>query len=292
MSKDRICRAATWRTLAAASTLTWLALCAPSAAAPAVAEKSAQQCIADLRSFDQVLKNDGYWLDGAGYGYGYPMVGYGYRYDYGYGDGARDPAAGPEPVGSGDNYWRARPGYEVRTLLASARILAQRGQQQACETMLSVTREAYATYAAELKSGKLPRSDTGGWRRQQIAGAQPVSRDGIAYRSDELIGASVINGEDKSLGSVEDIVMSPRSGKIAFLVIGHGGVLGFGKKYSPVPWSDFKATSGANLLVLDVGKDQFDAAPEVREDQFAPRGDFAAQSEKVNAYWAIHAAKP
>jgi sporulation protein YlmC with PRC-barrel domain len=292
MSLLRIFRAAPWRALAVASTLSSVALCAPAAAAPTAGENTAQQCLADLRKFDKTLNSDGYWLDGTGYGYGYPMVGYGYRYDYGYGDGAGDPAAGPEPTAADDNYWRARPGYEVRTLLASARILAQRGQQQACETLLGVTRQAYATYAAELKSGKLPRSDAGGWRRQQIAGALPVSREGVAYRSDELIGASVINGDDKSLGSVEDIVMSPRSGKIAFLVIRHGGVLGFGKKYSPVPWSDFKATSGANLLVLEVGKDQFDAAPEVREDQFAPHGDFAAQRDKVNAYWAAYAPKP
>jgi sporulation protein YlmC with PRC-barrel domain len=254
--------------------------------------QAAQQCLTNLKAFSAEMKQGGYWLDegGYGYGYGYPMFGYGYGFGYAYSPGAAAPSVGEEGADY-KGYWRARPGYEVRTLLASAQILAESGQEQACETVLTVTRDTYAAYAADLKSGKVPRGDVSGWRRQQIESAKPVSGNGIAYRSDSLIGTTVINAQDDSLGSVEDIVMSPRTGAIAYLVIGHGGFIGLDEKYVPVPWNDFKSTLGSNLLVLAVTKASFAGAPQVDEKQFAPRGDFAAESRSVDAYWAVHLTK-
>jgi len=58
-------------------------------------------------------------------------------------------------------------------------------------------------------------ADVTGWRRQQIETAVPVADDNVAYRSDQLIGASIVNVQDESLGSVDDIVMNPQTGKIA-----------------------------------------------------------------------------
>jgi hypothetical protein len=92
-----------------------MALGAPSIAVPAPVSP-AQQCLTDLAAFDATMNKDGYWIDGEGHGYGYPVYGYGFSY------------MGRSAELSG--YGRARPGYEVRTLLASARILAQRGAQQ------------------------------------------------------------------------------------------------------------------------------------------------------------------
>jgi len=239
--------------------------------------KAARKCLSDLSDFDSHLKKDGYWLQGAEYGYGYPMYGYGY--------GGYLPAVGaPETTG----YGRARPGYEVRTLIASANILAQRGQQQACETLLTATRDIYQNYAAELRNDKVTKADVPRWRSEQISAALPVTDSNSALRSDQLIGTDVVNPRGEDLGSVEDIVLSPTKGTIAFLVIGRGGVLGIDKKYVPVPWDDFKVTANASLLVLDTTKSDMDAAPLVKEDQFSAAGSFNQQSERENSYWAAH----
>jgi sporulation protein YlmC with PRC-barrel domain len=245
--------------------------------AQSVASKPAQQCISDLKAFDTQLQKDGYWLHGSGYGYGYPMYGYGYGYAM-------------QPASQGMGYSRVRPGYDVRTLLASANILAQRGDEQACERPLSSARDIYSTYSADLRSGKVPRIDVSVWRRQQIGAAVAVTGSDIAFRSEQLVGAGVVNPQNDDLGSVDDIVVSPQTGKTADLVISRGGIFGFGEKYVPVPWGSFKATAGNKLMVLATTKATMDAAPQVKEDQNFQKADFTAESLKVNAYWAAHLA--
>jgi sporulation protein YlmC with PRC-barrel domain len=253
---------------------------APVAKSPAT--KPAQKCLTDLSAFHRQMQKDGYWVGGSVYGYGY-----GY---YGYGTGMASPMTGGNaPVGA--EYRRARPGYDVRTMLAAAQILAQRGKQAACEALLVETRETYDRYAAELRSGNLPRYDSESFRQAQLATAQPVAGQDVAYSSDQLIGTEVLNPKGEALGSVDDMVHSPKTGKIAYLVIARGGLFGINEKYVPVPWTDFKATTGAKLLVLNTTKDVMTAAPHIKANRFTTDGDFDKQSQQVDAYWSAHPAK-
>jgi sporulation protein YlmC with PRC-barrel domain len=138
-----------------------------------------------------------------------------------------------------------------------------------------------------MKSGKLPVADLPNWRTRQIAAAQPVT-DKTAFRSDELLGTDVRNTHGDVLGDVDDLVMSPQTGKIAYLVIGRGGIFGIDEKYVPVPWDLFKATPNASLLVLNATKATMDAAPQVESEKFATPGGFEKESAKVDAYWKSH----
>jgi sporulation protein YlmC with PRC-barrel domain len=243
------------------------------------AAKPAEKCLSDLRAFDTRMEKDGHWIGGSGYGYGYPMGEIGYGYSYPMGGASAATAAG---------YVDARPGYEVRTLVAAANILARHGQQEACENVLATTRQIYKLYAADMKSGDMPIADLPGWRNQVLATAVPVTDKDMAIRSDELLGSPVRNLQDIALGSVDDLVMDPKTGKIAYLVIGRGGVFGIDEKYVPVPWDDFKITQNVNLLVLDTSKTALDAAPKVSDDQFAQPGQFGHESQNVDSYWKAH----
>ena len=270
----------------------WAATAAAASAEPASASpsmKPAQKCLSEVRAFESQMQKDGYWLHGSGLGYGYPM--YGYGYGYGYDEAVAPPAMGSASSPHATAYWRARPGYEIRTLVASATILAQRGQQKTCEALLGATRDIYGRYSADLRRGDAPRSDGAAWRRQRLAEAQPVTDNKGSYRSDQLIGTDVLNPKGDDLGSVADLVLSPQTGKIAYLVIGRGGVFGIDEKYVPVPWGAFKATPGAGLLVLDSTKTVMDSAPKVAEDHFSAHGDFSAQSKTIDDYWTAHRGK-
>lgn len=249
----------------------------------------AEKCMGDLRSFDGQMQKDGYWLSESGSGYGYPMYGYagerGMRPEGGKAAASTTEKADASIAKAGTDYRRARPGFEVRNLIMSANILARNGQQTACENLLSATRTIYKGYTEDLRNGKVPRADVTDWKRQQIAAAKPVTDSQSVFRSDQLIGIDVVSQDNKDLGSVNDIVLSPRTSKIAYLVIGRGGVFGIDEKYVPVPWKYFKSAADTNLLVLDTNKSVMDGAPQVDEGQFSPHGDFAQQSQKVDAYW-------
>jgi sporulation protein YlmC with PRC-barrel domain len=239
--------------------------------------KPAEKCLSDLRAFDSQAEKDGYWLGGSGYAYGYPIGGYLYPLR---GDSAA--------AGAATRYENARPGYEVRILVAAANILARQGQQQPCEDVLATTRNIYKIYLADMHRMGVPKADLPGWRNQQIAAAQPVTSGNTSFRSDELIGTDVRDPQNEVLGSVDDLVLSPQTGAIAYLVIGRGGIFGIDEKYVPVPWDDFKVAPNVNLLVLDSTKGAMDAAPQVNKDQFATPGKFDQESQKVDAYWKAH----
>lgn len=246
----------------------------------AAVTKPAEKCLSDLRAFSSQMEKDGYWLGGSAYGYGYPMSGYAH--------GMGRPMIDGRPAAAGIGYQNARPGYEVRTLVAAATILARNGQQKPCEDVLATIHGTYNQYVADMHSGKVPMADGPGWRKQQIAAAQPVTSQNTAFRSDQLLGTDVRDLQNEALGSVDDIVLSSQTGKIAYLVISRGGIFGIGEDYVPVPWQNFKVTPNANLLVLDATKATMDGAPQVKSDQFAPGGNFAKESQKVDGYWKTH----
>ena len=134
------------------------------------------------------------------------------------------PAGGPrQRPGS---YQGARPGYEIRSLVTSANILARHGQQQACETCSPRRSDIYKVYAGRSAWRPYADDERGGWRQRQIAGAQPVTDKDASFRSDELIGTDVRSAQGDALGSVEDLVMSPQTGKIAYMVVARGGIFG------------------------------------------------------------------
>lgn len=252
---------------------------APATTKDVTAIQPAEACLTDVRSFSAKMDKDGYWLGASDYGYGYPMGGYGYGYGY---------PMGAYPASAG--YSNARPGYEVRTLMASANILAQHGQQQACEDILATTRTIYQRYASELHSRGVMMDDGPNWQRQQIAAAQPVTAANTAFRSDQLLDTNVLSPQDASLGTVHDIVMSPQNGKIAYLVIARGGLFGIDEKFVPVPWDAFKAPPNASVLVLNTTKAVLQAAPQLSDDKFAAKGQFEQESQKVDAYWKLQLA--
>jgi sporulation protein YlmC with PRC-barrel domain len=225
----------------------------------------AKACLSELSAFDSRMQKDGFWADDAGFGSGYPMDGY--------------------PANSPNDYRNVRPSYELRTLIASANILAERGQQQACEDTLSAIREIYKTRSADMRANGNPEMNGPSRQQLEIAAAQPVTASTNPFRSDQLVGTDVRNAKNENLGSVHDLVMSPSNGAIGYLVIGRGGFFGIDEKYVPVPWSDFKVTRNMSLLVLDVTKGAMDDAPQMTDRQFTAAGQFDQQKQKVDDYW-------
>ncbi len=81
----------------------------------------------------------------------------------------------------------------------------------------------------------------------------------------KLIGASIVNGANATIGTISDIVFDERNTIRAF-VVSVGGFLGIGTKYVAVDPSVVKITlEGTDTKVfIDTDKDQLKAAPEYR----------------------------
>jgi sporulation protein YlmC with PRC-barrel domain len=120
------------------------------------------------------------------------------------------------------------------------------------------------------------------------SGAEMHSGHVMAARAKDLIGLSVKNPNDESLGKVEDLVIDTSNGKIRYAVLSFGGFLGMGDKYFAVPWDDLKmhskgTTSSGTIkedyYVLDVSKDSLKNAPGFDKSQWP---NFADPNWSVN----------
>ena len=83
-------------------------------------------------------------------------------------------------------------------------------------------------------------------------------------RMSQLLAMEVRNREGEKLGEVKDFVVDLRSGKISYVAITTGGVLGLGvrEKLIAVPLTDFSVPEDReNTLILDATKGEIEDAP-------------------------------
>jgi sporulation protein YlmC with PRC-barrel domain len=80
-------------------------------------------------------------------------------------------------------------------------------------------------------------------------------------KASSVIGTSVVDTKDESLGDIKEIVIDPSSGRVAYAVVSFGGFLGLGEKLFAIPFSAFKYNEAENEYVLDVSKERLKAAP-------------------------------
>ncbi|MES1265813.1 MAG: PRC-barrel domain-containing protein, partial [Variovorax sp.] len=66
-----------------------------------------------------------------------------------------------------------------------------------------------------------------------------VTSVSAGYRASTIIGSSVVNDAGESIGSVDDLLVSP-DGKETYAVLSVGGFLGIGSKLVVVPYSSLK----------------------------------------------------
>jgi len=101
-------------------------------------------------------------------------------------------------------------------------------------------------------------------------GSSAATVQGV-WRASKVLDASLKSPRDESLGDVEDLLLD-REYRAAFAIIGHGGVLGIGESYIPVPWSklrfNHKPESTALSAVIDRTKDQLEKAPLVKGNTY------------------------
>ncbi|MEO6709195.1 MAG: PRC-barrel domain-containing protein [Planctomycetota bacterium] len=89
----------------------------------------------------------------------------------------------------------------------------------------------------------------------------------LLYLGNDLRSRSIENPDGQKIASMHELVLDPRSGRIAYVVLGVGGNLGAGERMIAVPWESLKSMPDKNnpkveRLTLSTTKEKLEAAPE------------------------------
>ena len=102
-------------------------------------------------------------------------------------------------------------------------------------------------------------------------------------KASNAIGTRVVNAKGDNLGDVKELVIDPRTGKVAYAVVAVGGFLGLGEKLFAIPFgaleyrvtkSDLEQSSFIeNEYVLHVSRARLEAAPGFDADHWPLMSD-------------------
>jgi sporulation protein YlmC with PRC-barrel domain len=94
--------------------------------------------------------------------------------------------------------------------------------------------------------------------------SQWYTQHGNELRASKLIGTTVQNNANESIGKINEVVLS-KDGKVAAVVIGVGGFLGMGEREVAVTFEALRIAQDSNnktTVSLNATKDSLKAAPE------------------------------
>jgi sporulation protein YlmC with PRC-barrel domain len=121
------------------------------------------------------------------------------------------------------------------------------------------------------------------------------------YKGNDILGKEAVTANGENLGSVEDVAIS-QDGRIAYVILARGEILGVGGKLVPIPWNmvSFRMpaeqrepgqradkTSEDAKLVINVAKQDLDQAPTLNSDEWHRLTD-SNFDRQVHSYFDQH----
>ena len=106
-----------------------------------------------------------------------------------------------------------------------------------------------------------------------------------------LAGYRVRSHRNEDLGTVEEIIIRPSSGRIAYAVLCFGGTYGFGDRLFAVPWALLHLDVDDRVLILNCDYDRLHGAPTFDPDDWP---DFADEGweRAVLDFYGLRKVKP
>lgn len=100
-------------------------------------------------------------------------------------------------------------------------------------------------------------------RRVRIIGDKPhfTGPGPHVIAAESLQGEKVVNPRGDRLGEIEAIMIDVPTGRIAYAVLSHGGIMGIGDKLFAIPWEAFTLDAERRCLVLDIEEERLRRAP-------------------------------
>ena len=89
-----------------------------------------------------------------------------------------------------------------------------------------------------------------------------VVKIATGYRATKVIGSSVVNDANDTVGKIDDIIIG-QDGKSPFVVLSVGGFLGMGNKLIVLPYEQLK-TTGSKIVLPGATTEALKALPEFK----------------------------
>ena len=99
-----------------------------------------------------------------------------------------------------------------------------------------------------------------------------------------LSGDSVRNRADEDLGNIKELMIDIPSGRIAYVVLSFGGLLGMGDKLFAVPWNALTVDEDRKCFLLDADKAKLENAPGFDKDHWPDMAD-TSWGERIHSYY-------
>jgi len=102
--------------------------------------------------------------------------------------------------------------------------------------------------------------------------------------ADRVNGTDVVSKSGEKLGKIEDVAIEKVSGDVAYAILSHGGILGIGAHYHPVPWKLLKYDTDQRAYVVPMEKADLEAAPGIDETELSGWNDELSRDDIYRYY--------
>jgi sporulation protein YlmC with PRC-barrel domain len=149
------------------------------------------------------------------------------------------------------------------------------GQQKGAQTGQSSQLDQ-----SEEKAGAAGQSTMG--RSGQLGAAQQGGAQ--VSRISELMDKKVQNQQGQELGQIEDLVVS-KDGRISYIILSQGGVMGIGDKLTPVPFKNAQFNEQQDAVILSgIDKQKLENAPTISQGDWQMLSDPGFERELFSYY--------
>lgn len=94
--------------------------------------------------------------------------------------------------------------------------------------------------------------------------ATSASKSGSPHRlisAERVQGTPVFDREGEKVGHIEDVMLEKQTGRVAYAIMSHGGILGAGERFHPIPWSMLRYDVDKHGYMSPLDKAQLEKAP-------------------------------
>jgi sporulation protein YlmC with PRC-barrel domain len=109
--------------------------------------------------------------------------------------------------------------------------------------------------------------------KKQLRTQEAVTAEhGMAgFTADQFLGKKVVSSDNRQVGEINSVMVDARSGRIAYVILASGGMLGLGDKHYALPWQLFESEKmrpeAMEVLSVRVDSEKLAKAPGVTGDR-------------------------